>query len=317
MLDTLDEMLDRDHSSSAVEQIRADAAAADRYGFTIVELLVVVTIITILLAMLSPALSKSIYQAQLAVCGANLHATHGGVITYTFDHKRFYPNRKMMGHGTDVDPIKITGANAVVDYDDRKQLQSYVQVGKTMLCPVQQYIDLEIDSGDDTYVYTGYAFWWGWRFAPQGVPRPGLERLGDRLEFDIDPHEGTDIRTSTVLAADHLQTTALPGATFFYSTHPEKRGQHVPMYRQSGANPWAGTGAEYTSQGQWVTISWSVTTYQPRSSFDVNYIMIDGGVVPVRDFRIGYGHEKGLVPMPTFKVEWDKWKTPVNPVPPQ
>jgi len=283
-------------------------------GFTIVELLVVVTIIVILLAMLSPALSKALYQAQLAICAANLHANHGGVTTYTFDHKRYYPNRKMMAHGTDVDPVKITGANAVVDYDDRVQLKGYVQVGKTMLCPLQQYIDLEIDSASDTYVYTGHAFWWGWRFSPSGIVRHGLFKLGDRLEFNIDPN-GNEIRTSTVLAADHLQTTRLPGATFFYSTHPEKRGQHEVWHGQNGPNPWAGTGSQYTSQGQRVTISWHVPIGQPGSSFDVNYIMIDGGVVPVRDFRIGYGEEKGLVPMPTFKVEWDKWPTPISPVP--
>src|SRR5687768_324821 len=62
-----------------------------RRGFTLVELLVVVTIIVVLLAMLVPALSKAVYQAQLAQCAAGLRATGTGVIEYASANRRFYP----------------------------------------------------------------------------------------------------------------------------------------------------------------------------------------------------------------------------------
>ena len=49
-----------------------------RNGFTLVELLVVITIIVILLALLAPALDKAIYQAELAVCGTRVRAIATG-----------------------------------------------------------------------------------------------------------------------------------------------------------------------------------------------------------------------------------------------
>src|SRR5438132_646169 len=59
-------------------------------AFTLIELLVVVTIIAVLLALLTPALDRAIYEAELAVCGANNHALGLGVIAYAMDSKRNY-----------------------------------------------------------------------------------------------------------------------------------------------------------------------------------------------------------------------------------
>jgi prepilin-type N-terminal cleavage/methylation domain-containing protein len=51
-------------------------------GFTIVELLVVITIIVVLLALLMPGLDRAIYQAELAVCGSRLKSLGAAVSTY-------------------------------------------------------------------------------------------------------------------------------------------------------------------------------------------------------------------------------------------
>ncbi len=60
-------------------------------AFTLVELLVVVAIIVVLLAMLTPALDKAISSAQLAVCLSNQHAIGNGLTFYLNEHKRYYP----------------------------------------------------------------------------------------------------------------------------------------------------------------------------------------------------------------------------------
>lgn len=51
-------------------------------AFTLVELLVVVSIIVVLIAMLLPAMEQASALAQRAACGSNLHAVHSGTINY-------------------------------------------------------------------------------------------------------------------------------------------------------------------------------------------------------------------------------------------
>jgi len=55
-------------------------------GFTIVELLVVVSIIILLLAILLPSMSKAREASRRAVCAANLHQTGVAHVTWAADH---------------------------------------------------------------------------------------------------------------------------------------------------------------------------------------------------------------------------------------
>ena len=77
-------------------------------AFTLVELLVVITIIVILLTMLTPAVDKAMEMAKRAVCGTNLRnwgTAHG---LYYADNKRQLPEPVRLwadtgptGHGGD------------------------------------------------------------------------------------------------------------------------------------------------------------------------------------------------------------------------
>ena len=59
-------------------------------GFTLVELLVTITVIVLLLALLAPALDKAMEQAQRVVCATNQRAIHGGATQYAFANKHVY-----------------------------------------------------------------------------------------------------------------------------------------------------------------------------------------------------------------------------------
>jgi prepilin-type N-terminal cleavage/methylation domain-containing protein len=60
-------------------------------AFTLVELLVVISVIAILIAMMLPALGKAREQARRAVCMANQHQISVAAETYANDQHEFYP----------------------------------------------------------------------------------------------------------------------------------------------------------------------------------------------------------------------------------
>ena len=70
-----------------------------RKAFTLVELLVIITIIVVLLALLAPAMGKAIYQAQLAACATRLKSFATGVTVYAIDYRRSYPHRPWVFSG--------------------------------------------------------------------------------------------------------------------------------------------------------------------------------------------------------------------------
>lgn len=58
------------------------------HGFSLIELLVVVTIIVVLLALLTPALDKAMEQAERAVCGANQRGVVSGAVMYGMENRK-------------------------------------------------------------------------------------------------------------------------------------------------------------------------------------------------------------------------------------
>jgi prepilin-type N-terminal cleavage/methylation domain-containing protein/prepilin-type processing-associated H-X9-DG protein len=67
-----------------------------RRAFTLLELLVVVAIIGVLVALLSPAIEKSVERSRLAVCGENLHALSTGMHMYASE----FNDALVVGPGT-------------------------------------------------------------------------------------------------------------------------------------------------------------------------------------------------------------------------
>src|SRR5437870_3033494 len=76
-------------------------------AFTLVELLVVISIIVTLLALLSPALDRAIYQAEMAVCGARLRSVAGSALIYAPDFRRQYPYRPTVKNGDGSKPNNL------------------------------------------------------------------------------------------------------------------------------------------------------------------------------------------------------------------
>ena len=190
-------------------------------GFTLVELLVVITIIVVLLALLAPALDEAVYQAELAVCGSRLKSTGTGVITYTTDFRRRYPYREGVVSNSSwaADWISVRPINSIRTYDDRPMLRPYMSL-RTLVCPLAGVIDLD-NTQPESMVLSPYKLWFGWKY---NGDEAAMFRLGDAWTWSYDSATVRVVNRLTVLAGDYdMIAYASPDAA--WSSHPDKDGK--------------------------------------------------------------------------------------------
>jgi prepilin-type N-terminal cleavage/methylation domain-containing protein len=79
-------------------------------GFTLIELLVVVGIISVIVAMLLPALNKARRQAEIIACGGQLHAAFIALTMYANDYREYpFTKPRPINDGS---PLLLQGAHA-------------------------------------------------------------------------------------------------------------------------------------------------------------------------------------------------------------
>lgn len=76
-------------------------------GFTLVELLVVVAIITILVALLLPTITQARFSARLAICKSNLRSFGTALSSYAGDYRAWYPHPDNIVTSTHPDSVVI------------------------------------------------------------------------------------------------------------------------------------------------------------------------------------------------------------------
>jgi len=103
----------------------------NKKGFTLVEVLVVIAIITILAAMLLPTLSKAREKARSAQCISNLHQIYLALSIYADDYNELYPRASGTIAWDETDPVDGT-------YGWMQQLFPYVKKKEVYCCPSLQ-----------------------------------------------------------------------------------------------------------------------------------------------------------------------------------
>jgi len=162
--------------------LRRPLRPVERCGaFTIIELLVVISIIGILVALLMPALQRSRYLATLTLCTANLRSSATSLIVYSNDWKTAYPWRKVGNNATHPVQRIFAFADATPGVgDDRPLLAtywSYAKIGFCPFCPMPP--GGRLDDTSLSYVFSSYSMWFGGPYE-KGDARTNMLRVDDR-----------------------------------------------------------------------------------------------------------------------------------------
>jgi prepilin-type N-terminal cleavage/methylation domain-containing protein len=237
-------------------------------AFTLIELLVVVAIISLLAALLFPALTKAKEQGRRAVCISNLRQFGVSLYAYTGDNNSYYPGPNLRGRSNQ---LAWTG----VIEDLRPLLKPYIMNPRVLYCPSNLSmfnIDRRQEPGwggpgwfegwnsTNGFAFMGYSYWPNWIYNGSGIVVPTwpdpLEQPTDRL----------DQGQRKAIASDLTQT--IPTLSFAgYTWFNHRRGGGNEPNDDPGTPQWAavlysdgsvvGNPAEKWIVHVQVTVGWS------------------------------------------------------------
>ena len=259
-------------------------------AFTLVELLVVITIIIVLLALLTPALDRAIYSAELATCGANLKAIGLGVTSYATSHRNVYPRHNSTRVTQPAQVCRTTSAGTVTD--DRPMLREALGSMKPFVCPLSGKLDLDSTS-DGTTFYSGYNLFMGTNYLGQA----GLRRLGQHWTSltNVDSSGLTRVRRFETIAGDRDLIYGSNAAGVVQSSHPDRDGVLFNVVVQDST-----TGNGYAPIGSWTIAWWLNTQSMSRGFTDDNFVQTDGSVLQIRDIDSDNRKDERISKVPIF-----------------
>jgi prepilin-type N-terminal cleavage/methylation domain-containing protein len=285
--------------------------AGVRSGFSLVELLVVVTVIVVLLALLTPALDQAVYQAELATCSARLHALGTSVVFYAMENRRKYPPRPILAVGQQ--PVVLKFAE---EADDRVNMNPYIRNWALVVCPLAGNVKVgPADTHPNSTVMSPYALWFGWKYS--GNHNRGMLRLGDRFSFDEVPTDDVPAQVFEWLATDwDFIDDTTPRAI---NTHPDSDGvlanyvvqdTEFDYYTGETSDP---TVITDVTGGRITLARWQART-RARGTTEMNCLGQDLAVkrldrIAHREGEPGNDERIVRVPFQAFRTsQWPQWK---------
>lgn len=227
-----------------------------RPRFTLIELMVVVTIIFILAALLLPALTRARYTAKKVVCMNNLKQQVAGLSSYAADNDRWYP----IGNDRNGNPALVSSSgpdiwrshannggpprtNTLIRHYWGGNPRDAYAITEIEQCPIA----FPLHDGTGRGYQLSYFQWWGrGHYGGHEVHGSPMARSGDLLVFDDDANWKINAIASDLIVHKGGRRTNhhefVPGLTehtgnYWQGTH---KGPGSVMLSSTFAGFWAG-----------------------------------------------------------------------------
>ncbi|MBI1375080.1 MAG: hypothetical protein GC159_20365 [Phycisphaera sp.] len=262
-------------------------------AFTIVELLVVMSIIVLLLALLLPSARRARYVAKFATCASQQRQIGVGVMIYTNDYMTQYPYRKV-AFGSNPRHSKLAFNAKSGGPDDRPMLRRYLDIN-FMVCPFSPLEGVQsLDDSDHIDIHSSYEMYFGgpivrgdaetWNMKISDHPLlPDLDTSGGYWQKQRYEHKILLADMDWAYFAIHQQQTSHPD---FYTglLQFEHRDHHL---------------ASQVTTHHTMTMWWN-PVYE-RGAIDRNFLYKDGSVQPIYNLDM---NDARLVRIPAMNNNW-------------
>ncbi|MEO0477730.1 MAG: prepilin-type N-terminal cleavage/methylation domain-containing protein [Planctomycetota bacterium] len=221
-----------------------------RRAFSLIELLVVISIIALLIAILLPALGRAKHSAMLSQCLSNQRQVAIGGMNHAADNKELWPEREMPFNENGLSAphvLKFSSGEADKAYDDRPALTPYIDLNLVGQCPFNKQLDYENSTADQ--IQGNYNFYFGFEFYSN---EQRMENISDKMTFDGDEFD--------IIVGD---------MTKVYADRPWTRSAH-PVKGTGGM------GANVRDDATWTSASYLLTGTIDRGGLELNFTRTDG-----------------------------------------
>jgi len=269
----------------------------------------VVAIMSLLLAMLLPALNRAKYEARMVACKSNLRQQSVGVTSYTSNHAGRYPTRTGEDTEKKIAPTLIRSTDHGVDYRDAL-LPYFGSMNRVFTCPMAPATYLEggaavygrsgrdLDTSTAGTLVISYAQWYG-RIPPE-IDNPNLS----------DPAWGTgsvvfDVSKGMKKLGEHMELPA---------HRPDDQGRRYRVLASDAMWLWNSSILMWThetpgEQTADTSFYGEFTGYPTNFEPDFNYVKDDGSAHSIRKVK----YDDPRVTLTTGRAVWGwGWIVPID-----